>query len=91
VVRGWREDGSARLSVSDHGIGVPAADLPRLFDRFRRAANVDDRRFAGLGLGLYICRGVAEGHGGRVWAESTPGAGTTVHVALPAAAAAEAA
>jgi two-component system sensor histidine kinase VicK len=85
VVRVWTEDGAARLSVSDRGIGVPAADLPYLFDRFRRAANVDDRQFAGLGLGLYICRGIVEGHGGRIWAESPPGAGATVHVVLPVA------
>ena len=82
-VRVWVEDGTARLSVSDRGIGVPAADLPHLFERFRRGTNVDDRRFAGLGLGLYICRGIAEGHGGRIWAESTVGVGTTVQVALP--------
>jgi signal transduction histidine kinase len=82
-VRVWTEDGTARLSVSDRGIGVPAADLPHLFDRFRRAANVDDRRFAGLGLGLYICRGIVEGHGGRLWAESVLSVGTTIQVALP--------
>jgi signal transduction histidine kinase len=83
TVRVWAADDAARLSVRDAGIGVPAEDLPHLFDRFRRGANVDDRRFAGLGLGLYICRGIAEGHGGRVWAESAPGGGTTVHAALP--------
>jgi signal transduction histidine kinase len=82
-VRVWTEDGSARMSVGDRGIGVPAPDLPYLFDRFRRGGNVDDRRFAGLGLGLYICRGIAEGHGGRIWAESTLGEGTTIQVELP--------
>ena len=81
----WREEGDvARLSVADEGIGIPAADLAHIFERFHRAANVDDRRFAGLGLGLYICRGIVEQHGGRIWATSEAGRGATFHVALPA-------
>ncbi len=79
----WQEDGEARLTVEDEGIGIPAADLQRVFDRFARASNVDDRRFHGMGLGLYICRGIVEEHGGRIWAESAVGAGTTFYVALP--------
>jgi signal transduction histidine kinase len=82
-VRVWQEDGAARLSVADRGIGIPPDDLPRLFDRYHRGMNVDDRRFSGMGLGLYICRGIAEQHGGRIWAESVPGQGATFHVALP--------
>ncbi|HEX9494337.1 MAG TPA: ATP-binding protein [Candidatus Limnocylindria bacterium] len=83
-VRAWRENGEIRISVRDHGIGIPAADLPRVFDRFHRAGNVDARRYAGIGLGLYICRGIAQEHGGRIWVESTVGLGSTFHVALPA-------
>ncbi|HEY7065588.1 MAG TPA: ATP-binding protein [Chloroflexota bacterium] len=90
-VRVWHEAGEARLSVTDHGIGIPPADLPRLFERYHRGANVDDRRFSGLGLGLYICRGIAEQHGGRIWAESAPGQGAIFYVALPLAAAVAAA
>ncbi|TME39953.1 MAG: hypothetical protein E6I57_06125, partial [Chloroflexi bacterium] len=45
--------------------------------------NVDDRKFHGMGLGLYICRGIVEEHGGRIWAESELGKGSTFHVALP--------
>ena len=69
--------------MSDQGIGIPAADLPHVFERFHRAANVNDRRFAGMGLGLYICQGIVEQHGGRIWATSAPGQGTTFEVALP--------
>jgi len=84
VVRAWREGGVAHLSVTDHGIGIPAADLPHLFDRFHRGSNVDDRRFQGLGLGLYICRAIVEEHGGQISAESELGMGSTFHVTLPA-------
>ncbi|HET8571212.1 MAG TPA: ATP-binding protein [Candidatus Limnocylindria bacterium] len=73
----------ARVDVSDVGIGVPPEDLAHLFDRFHRGTNVDDRRFQGLGLGLYICRAIVEDHGGRIWAESRVGEGTTFHVELP--------
>jgi signal transduction histidine kinase len=84
-VRLWQEGDSNHITVSDQGIGIPQSDLPHLFDRFHRGSNVDDRRFAGMGLGLYICRGIAEQHGGRIWATSTPGKGSTFHVELPAA------
>ena len=79
----WQQNGEARISVADHGIGIPAADLPAIFERFSRASNVDDRKFHGMGLGLYICRGIVEEHGGRIWAESEVGKGSTFHVALP--------
>jgi signal transduction histidine kinase len=79
-----RRDGQiARLTVSDQGIGIPAADLEQIFDRFHRGTNVDDRQFAGMGLGLFICRGIVEEHAGRIWAESRPGAGSSFHVELP--------
>jgi signal transduction histidine kinase len=82
-VRAWRESTSIRISVRDHGIGIPVTDLPLVFERFHRAANVNARRYAGIGLGLYICRGIAEEHGGRIWVESTVGQGSTFHVVLP--------
>ena len=78
-----QEDHTANISVIDHGIGIPAADLTSIFDRFYRGTNVDDRRFAGLGLGLYICWGIVEQHGGQIWATSRPGEGTTIHITLP--------
>jgi signal transduction histidine kinase len=82
-VHAWHDMTAIRISVRDHGIGIPATDLPHVFDRFHRAANVDARRYAGIGLGLYICRGIAREHGGRIWVESTVGEGSTFHVALP--------
>jgi signal transduction histidine kinase len=75
--------GEAVINVSDRGIGVLPEDLPNLFERFHRGKNVDDRRFHGLGLGLYICRTIVEEHGGRIWATSELGQGTTFHVVLP--------
>ena len=83
IVRVRADDGSALLSVTDSGIGIPASDLPHLFDRFHRGSNVDDRRYHGLGLGLYICRGIVEQHGGTISATSEPGSGTQFVVALP--------
>jgi signal transduction histidine kinase len=84
AVRAWREGNTARITVTDEGIGIPEEDLPRLFDRFHRGGNVDDRLVSGLGLGLFICRGIVEQHGGRLWATSPgPGEGSTFHVELP--------
>lgn len=83
TVRLWTENCSAHLTVADQGIGIPAADLPHIFDRFHRGANVDDRRFAGMGLGLYICRAIVEQHGGQISVTSAPGQGSTFHVVLP--------
>lgn len=82
-VRAWRDNGEIRISVRDHGIGIPPGDLAHVFERFHRASNVDARRYAGIGLGLYICRGIVHEHGGRIWVESTVGEGSTFHVALP--------
>lgn len=78
-----KRDGQALIDVRDEGIGIPPEDLPQIFDRFHRASNVDDRRFAGMGLGLFMCKGIVEQHGGRIWVESRVGAGSTFHVALP--------
>jgi signal transduction histidine kinase len=82
-LRVWRDGSQARLAVQDRGIGIPLEDQPLVFERFHRARNVDDRRFAGMGLGLYIARGIVEQHGGRIWVDSAPGVGSTFHVSLP--------
>ncbi len=69
------------LTVRDHGPGIAADDLPRVFDRFYRAASARSRD--GSGLGLAIVRQVAEGHGGTVEAEAAPGGGALLRLALP--------
>lgn len=81
TVRGEREAGNVRLCVRDTGSGIPDDALGRIFERFAQAGK-DDRR--GLGLGLYISRCIVEAHGGRIWAESQPGAGSKMCFTLPA-------
>jgi signal transduction histidine kinase len=68
------------FSVSDTGSGIPADHLPHVFDRYWQA-NRTERR--GAGLGLPICKGIVEGHGGQLRVESTSGTGTTVFFTLP--------
>jgi two-component system phosphate regulon sensor histidine kinase PhoR len=69
--------------VRDHGIGIPSKHLGRIFERFHRVDTRLIREVNGLGLGLAICRRIVELHGGMIWAESTPGEGSTFHVLLP--------
>lgn len=78
-----KEGNEAQLAVTDQGIGVPAEELPHIFERFHRASNSEVNRVEGTGLGLFICRRIVEEHGGRIWATSQLGKGTTIHVILP--------
>ena len=85
-VRVAREDGAgagwALLAVRDSGLGIPAADLPHVFDRYYRASNVPGH-IQGTGIGLASVRQIVEQHGGNVGVTSQEGAGTTVTVRLP--------
>ena len=77
-----RGDGDrVSLAVTDRGIGIEAEDLGRIFDRFQRAAPVEN--YGGLGLGLHIARHVVEAHGGTISVASVPGQGSTFTVDLP--------
>jgi signal transduction histidine kinase len=73
----------AELRVADTGVGINAAELPHVFDRFYRGALAHESRAAGSGLGLSIVRSIVEMHSGRVSISSTPGKGTEVAVDLP--------
>ncbi len=81
VIRVGRQDGYALTSVTDQGVGIPPEDIPHMFERFFRAKTA--RKAEGLGLGLYITRLIVEAHGGRIWAESQVGKGSTFSFTLP--------
>jgi two-component system sensor histidine kinase KdpD len=74
-------NGEVRLEVADRGPGLPPGDEARVFDKFYRGGQTRGGR--GVGLGLTICRGIAEAHGGRISAENRPEGGVVFRVALP--------
>jgi len=86
VVSCTPSDGDIRFAVADNGTGIDPADLGRLFDPFWQAEGTAHR---GTGLGLAIVKAIVEQHGGRIWVESQPGAGTTVTFTVPVAVAGE--
>ncbi len=82
TIRATQADGMVEVSVRDEGIGIPEEVMPRLFQKFYRADNADTRRIGGTGLGLALIREIITAHEGRVWVESTPGAGSTFFFTL---------
>jgi two-component system phosphate regulon sensor histidine kinase PhoR len=84
-VGGRAQQGDVVISVVDYGSGISRADLERVFERFYKVDRARSRSAGGTGLGLAIARHIAEAHGGRIWAESEEGRGSTFSFALPAA------
>jgi signal transduction histidine kinase len=84
TVGAQREPDDVRFWVRDTGAGIASEDLPRVFDRFWQANRADR---SGVGLGLPIVKGLVEAHGGQVWVDSDPGAGSTFSFTIPIAAA----
>jgi signal transduction histidine kinase len=76
-------EGGAMLAVEDRGPGISPEEIPHLFDRYYQTRKARDGK-RGLGLGLFITRGLVEAHGGTITVESTPGTGSTFRVWLPA-------
>ncbi|HEX2922635.1 MAG TPA: ATP-binding protein, partial [Chloroflexota bacterium] len=78
-----RSYGVVRLSVSDHGIGIPPELQEKVFERHFRTQDAKQVRVDGMGIGLYLVRQIVEAHSGKVWVESVPGQGSTFIVELP--------
>jgi PAS domain S-box-containing protein len=78
-----RHGGEIVFEVHDQGRGIPPHRLETIFERFQQVDASDAREKGGTGLGLSICRSIVEQHGGRIWAESTPGKGSTFRFSLP--------
>ena len=72
-----------KVSIEDDGVGIPANELPHIFDRFYQVESHLTRRHGGMGLGLSVAKVMIEMHGGRIWAESTEGVGSTFTFLLP--------
>jgi signal transduction histidine kinase len=72
-----------QIQIQDSGFGIPAEDIPHLFQKFYRVDNSSTRTIGGTGLGLYICRKITELYNGRIWVESQYGKGSTFFINLP--------
>lgn len=82
-IKAHQKEGEVHIQVIDTGVGIPAADQPRIFEKFYRVRGEHVASIKGTGLGLAITKGIVEKHHGRVWLESVFGEGTTFTVALP--------
>jgi len=80
-----RRHGEVRITISDHGNGIDATELPHIFEPFYRGADAMAQQIHGNGLGLSLVRRIIEAHGGKVSATSRPGAGSAFTISLPAA------
>jgi len=78
-----RRDREIEVAVTNQGPGIAPDELPKLFHRFYRTREAQASQERGIGLGLYITKGLVEAHGGRIWVESTPGKMTTFFFNLP--------
>jgi two-component system, OmpR family, heavy metal sensor histidine kinase CusS len=82
-IYGQSSSGEARVTIADTGIGIPAAHLPHVFERFYRVDPSRSPETDGIGLGLAICRSIVEAHGGHIGINSTVGSGTQVTLSIP--------
>ena len=83
TVRSDRAAALVEVRIQDRGIGIPAEQQGKMFQRFARASNVHEHQIAGTGLGLFVCRELVERHGGHIWFDSAEGVGTTFFLTLP--------
>ena len=71
------------INVRDNGMGIPAEDIPRLFERFYRVEKARTSDAGGTGLGLAITKEIVDAHGGQIWVESELGKGTSTWIRIP--------
>jgi signal transduction histidine kinase len=83
TVKSQQENGNFKVSVIDDGIGIPARDLPHIFERFFQVESHLTRRYGGMGLGLAVAKAMIELHNGQIWAESEEGKGSTFSFTVP--------
>lgn len=83
TIRGEKDHGSIKVAVEDDGVGMPAKDIPYVFERFYQVESHLTRKHGGMGLGLSVAKVMVEMHGGRIWAESMEGVGSTFTFILP--------
>lgn len=83
TVRLFRSREHVLISIADQGLGIPRADLAKVFDRFYRVDKARSRQQGGTGLGLAISKEIVEAHRGRIWVNSTEGRGSTFYISLP--------
>ena len=72
-----------KITVTDNGSGIPADKLEKIFAKFYQVDSSTTREHGGTGIGLSICKGIIDAHGGKIWAESKVGQGATFHILLP--------
>jgi PAS domain S-box-containing protein len=78
-----KKQGKVVISVQDQGIGVPKKEIAKIFQRFYRVDNQYTRQVGGAGLGLAVCKGIVEAHGGHIWVNSVQGQGSSFHFSIP--------
>ncbi|MFN8412845.1 MAG: ATP-binding protein [Anaerolineales bacterium] len=83
TIRAERQKDLVKVAVEDDGVGIPSKDLPRVFERFYQVESHLTRTHGGMGLGLSVAKVMVEMHGGRIWAESMEGVGSTFTFLLP--------
>jgi signal transduction histidine kinase len=83
LITSQAQDGIVQVNVRDHGLGIPPEFVKKLFGRYERFENKDKTKIIGTGLGLAITRQIVDMHGGKIWVESTLGAGSEFHFTVP--------
>jgi signal transduction histidine kinase/CheY-like chemotaxis protein len=83
LVSSTTKDGAVEVCVQDSGKGIAAEDVPKLFRKFQQLDSSPTRKAGGTGLGLVICKGIVEQHGGKIWLDSTPNVGSKFYFTIP--------